>query len=118
MGAIQSANVTLMVKDFPAAVAFYSDALGFNVKMRAGNDWCELETTGLSLALHPTYGQPIQPGSAATIGLQVGDIKATMEELKGKGVSFTSDVIDTGHLLLANFVDPEGNPMYLAQLPS
>jgi predicted enzyme related to lactoylglutathione lyase len=115
---IQSANVTLMVRDFPAAVDFYSGALGFSVRMRAENDWCELEAPGLSLALHPTYGQPIEPGTAATLGFQVADIRAAIADLQAKGVSFASDVIDTGHLLLANFVDPEGNPMYLAQLPS
>ena len=112
----QGANVTLMVQDFPAAVTFYSDVLGFAIKMRAGNDWCQLETPGLSLALHPTYCQPKAPGSASTIGLQGADIKVACEDLKGRGVNFTSDVIDTGHLLLANFTDPDGNPMYLAQL--
>ena len=115
---IQSANVTLMVKDFPAAVAFYSDVLGFSVRMRAGDQWCELEAPGLSLALHPAMGQDVQPGGAATMGFQVADIRASMEELKSKGARLTSDVIDTGHLLLANFVDPDGNALYLAQLPS
>lgn len=110
-----SANVTLMVKDFPAALAFYTDTLGLTLKMRAGDEWAELEAPGLNLALHPTRGQAVSPGSAATLGLQVADINAAYEQLKGRGVTFTSSVLDTGHLLLANLTDPEGNPIYLMQ---
>ena len=111
-----SANVTLMVKDFPGALDFYTLAVGFTLKMRAGNEWAELEAPGLNLALHPTHGQEVHPGSAATLGFQVADIHAAYEQLQARGVSFTSPVIDTGHLLLANFTDPDGNPLYLMQL--
>src|SRR5437764_506710 len=113
-----SANVTLMVNDFPAAVAFYTEKLGLELKTRAGNEWAELAAPGLSLALHPSHGMALQPGGSTSFGLQVADINAASTELKARGVTFTTDVIDTGHLLLANLIDPEGNQIYLMQLPA
>jgi predicted enzyme related to lactoylglutathione lyase len=112
----KGANVTLMVKDFDAAFAFYSEALGFDVKTRSGNEWAELAAPGLNLALHPAHGQELTHGGATTLGLQVDDIRTTYDELKSRGVQFGGPVMDTGHLLLANFADPEGNPLYLMQM--
>ena len=110
------ANVTLMVTDFARAFAFYSESLGFTVKMRAGDEWAELEAPGLNLALHPAHGQNLTHGGASTVGLQVEDIHAAYDQLQARGVEFSGPVLDTGHLLLANFNDPEGNPLYLMQL--
>jgi hypothetical protein len=41
------------------------------------------------------------------------DVKATVEELKGKGVEFTSEIIDAGFGLLVNLRVPGGGEIGL-----
>ncbi len=111
-------NVTLTVQDFDAAVRYYTDTLGFDLKARFGNDWAEVAVAGLTVGLHPAYeGAPTGTGiGKAAVGLEVADIAAGVTALQAKGVAFTTDIQDNGFLKIAHFADPEGNPLYLTQV--
>jgi catechol 2,3-dioxygenase-like lactoylglutathione lyase family enzyme len=109
-------NTTIMVKDFAKAFDFYASTLGLDVAMRAGNDWAELTAPGLTIGLHAAiHGEPVGGGPGVTIGLQVENLDAAMDELKAKGVNFPH-VIEADGRRFAYFNDPEGTTLYLAQL--
>jgi catechol 2,3-dioxygenase-like lactoylglutathione lyase family enzyme len=114
----KGANVTLMVADMDRAVEFYAQTLGLELKVRYGNEWAEIAAPGLTLGLHQARG-PIaraDPDIGISIGLEVDDIDATVEELKAKGVLFPSSIRETDDLREASFVDPDGTSLYLAEL--
>lgn len=114
---IEYGNVTVMVGEMSRAVAFYTETLGMRLKMRAGDHFAEVETTGLTVGLHPQGPHTPKAGTegAMSIGLQVADIEKAMAELKAKGVTFTAGPTDDGYVTLAFFADPDGNPLYLCQ---
>jgi predicted enzyme related to lactoylglutathione lyase len=45
--------------------------------------------------------------------LQVDDVEAARKELEAKGVVFSEETFDTGVCHMAQFVDPDGNPLTL-----
>ena len=110
-----SGNVTVMVRDFEGAVRFYTDALGMDLRMRAGMDWAEVGVPGLTIGLHHASYDLGPAGGHGSIGLQVDDIDATVALLRSRGVQ-PSDIEDNGFLKIAHFHDPEGNPLYVTQL--
>jgi catechol 2,3-dioxygenase-like lactoylglutathione lyase family enzyme len=114
----KTGNVTLMVSDMDRAVAFYIQKLGLELKVRYGNDWAEVVGPGLMLGLHQAQG-PIarsDPAIGISIGLEVDDLDAAVLELKARGVVFPAGVRETNELREASFADPDGTPLYLAQI--
>jgi catechol 2,3-dioxygenase-like lactoylglutathione lyase family enzyme len=114
----KTGNVTLMVSDMDRAVAFYIQKLGLELKVRYGNDWAEVVGPGLTLGLHQAQG-PIarsDPAIGISIGLEVDDLDAAVLELKARGVVFPAGVRETNELREASFADPDGTPLYLAQI--
>jgi catechol 2,3-dioxygenase-like lactoylglutathione lyase family enzyme len=110
-------NVTLMVSDFNRAVRFYTETLGLLLKSRAGDAWAEVQAPGLTIGLHPAGEQGPQPGQASSfsIGLEVEKLDTAMAALKEKGVEFVHTVDDKA-ARFAFFSDPDGTPLYLAEL--
>ena len=65
------------------------------------------------------HGGPIarsDPNIGISIGLEVDDIDAAVGELKAKGVLFPSSIRETNDLREASFADPDGTPLYLAEI--
>jgi predicted enzyme related to lactoylglutathione lyase len=54
-----------------------------------------------------------QPPPSVTI--ETGDIGATVEELKSRGVEFISDVLEFPWGYVAQFEDPDGNRLQLRE---
>jgi predicted enzyme related to lactoylglutathione lyase len=54
-------------------------------------------------------------GGSTSIGFSVDDLDKVIQELKAKGVMFTSGVVDDGQVRIASFMDPDGNQLYLSQ---
>ena len=108
-------NVTVMVKDFDAAVRYYTDTLGFELKARFGNEWAEVAAPGLTVGLHPAHEGAATGMGQASLGLQVADIAAAVAALQAKGVGFTTGIQDKGYIQIAYFADLEGNALYLTQ---
>ncbi|MHC4934739.1 MAG: VOC family protein [Planctomycetota bacterium] len=113
-------NITIYVSDFPASLAFYTEALGFPIHHRAGDHWAEIDAGGgLRLGLHPATPHAPPPGTPGgmSVGFRVTDtIEAAMEELEERGVLFEGAVQDDGAVRFVSFCDPDGNALYLFEL--
>jgi predicted enzyme related to lactoylglutathione lyase len=105
--------VTVFVKDYPAALKFYSETLGLEhsvdyEKIPAG----EFETGSLTLQIMDaaSIGQEFKP-SGHPIALHVEDVEAARAKLESDGVEFLADTIDSGVCHMALFKDPDGNAL-------
>jgi predicted enzyme related to lactoylglutathione lyase len=59
------------------------------------------------------FGAQYQPQANSIVLLQVDDVEAARKELEAKGVQFDGETFDTGVCHMANFTDPDGNPLTL-----
>jgi len=111
-------NVTLMVADMDRAVGFYVEKLGLELKVRYDNEWAEVAAPGVTIGLHQARGPIARSDSSIgiSIGLEVDHIEAAVGELKPKGVLFPSSIRETNDLREASFADPDGTPLYLAEI--
>lgn len=118
---IHGGNTTVYVRDINLSIRFYTDVLGLALRMRAGDNWAEIDAgPGLVIGLHPSTPPhtppPGTPGSLA-IGLNVSvEIETVRQKLEERGVSFHGPIVEDEHVRLAFFSDPDGNPLYLAQV--
>ncbi|HEX9711556.1 MAG TPA: VOC family protein [Actinomycetota bacterium] len=100
-----------------AAVAFYRDALGLEMRSRVGDDWAQFEIGGSTMALHGTRGAP-SPSAGATVVFEVEDLEAAMRQLGARGVAFDSEITevpDSGRFVQLR--DPAGNILQIYQPP-
>jgi len=104
---------TVFVKDYPAALKFYSETLGLEhsvdyERIPAG----EFETGSLTLQVMDAgaIGQEFTP-SGHPIALHVEDVAAAREKLEAEGVEFMGETIDSGVCHMAFFRDPDGNAL-------
>jgi catechol 2,3-dioxygenase-like lactoylglutathione lyase family enzyme len=109
--------VTVQVRDFDAAVAWYSDVLGLSVLSLEPDEFCMLVPSGsqgTALALATDHPDRIssRPGTGWAPTLVVDDFDATVTELRQRGVTFDAEEegSDEGYRLV-RVLDPEGNPI-------
>ena len=115
---LNEGNVTVMVSNMKKALDFYTQSLGLKLKYRAGNDWSEIETPGLTIGLHLAGKHGPRPGKSESlsIGFTVKKLETAMAALKRKGVRFSPRLVDEEPVRLAFFADPDGTPLYLCQV--
>ncbi len=107
--------VTVPAKDFEESVRFYGEVLGLPAGKRWGDlPGAEFQAGDLTVAvMDPTaFGQEFRPHSLP-IAFQVDDVAAAREQLKGQGVEFIGEIIDSGVCNQAMFRDPAGNVLDL-----
>ena len=120
----QLVNVRYMVDDVDAAVAFYTEHLGFEVRMSAAPAFADVLRGNLRLLLSgpaSSAGRPMAdgevpgPGGWNRIHLITPDLDAEVERLRAAGVTFRNDVVEGpgGRQILV--VDPSGNLVELFQ---
>jgi predicted enzyme related to lactoylglutathione lyase len=100
-------------QDFGRAVDFYENVLGLEKSKQWGEmPGQEFETGNLTIAVvqMDAFGQDFSP-HRAPIALRVDDVPAAKAELESRGVTFKSDVIDSGVCHQAIFEDPDGNAL-------
>lgn len=124
---LHGGNATVMVTEMDRAVDFYVGTLGLALAFRAGGDWAMIAAgEGLTIGLHSSaHGGP-KPGSVGgiSIGFSVSPpIESAVEALGRRGVQFAGArgggvISDQGFVKLAFFADPDGNPLYLAEIPA
>jgi len=59
------------------------------------------------------FGVEYEPQANSIVLLQVDDVAAARSELEAKGVVFDGETYDSGVCQMANFTDPDGNPLTL-----
>jgi uncharacterized protein (TIGR00369 family) len=109
-------SATLAVRNFDESIAFYTDVLGLKLNMRFGDQWAVLDGgAGLLISLMPK-SDDIGPGAAIGLGVSEG-FDDTVQALRERGVEFEDPIIEHRHVKVANFFDPDGNPLYLTSAP-
>lgn len=111
-------SVRYIVDDVDAAVAFYRDRLGFEVRMQPGPGFAMLVRGGLRLLLNAPgggggAGQPMPDGTVPAPGgwnrfqLETDDLDATIASLGG--AAFRNEIVQGrgGRQILLE--DPSGN---------
>jgi catechol 2,3-dioxygenase-like lactoylglutathione lyase family enzyme len=118
---LRTGIATVYVSDMDRAVTYYTDTLGFKLKLRVGNDWAEVDAGGgFGIGLHPHHGgghtpSPGTPGSIS-IGFEVNEpLDKVVATLKSRGVKFHGPIVDDDPVRLAFFGDPDGNALYLCE---
>jgi len=121
---VSTVNVRYLVDDVDAAIAFYTEHLGFSLLSNASPAFAEVARDDLRLLLSgPTSsaGRPMPdgrqpgPGGWNRIEFVVDDIDAEVERLRGAGARFRSDVVRGPGGTQIVFDDPSGNPIELFQ---
>lgn len=108
--------ISYTVEDMDKAEAFYRDVLGMTVTTERGepgtraNGWMELECGDVSIGL-----TAMDPHPNGVMAVAADDVKAAVEELRGKGVEIGMDTIETPVCFMAAIEDPDGNKILLHQ---
>ncbi len=117
-------NVRYMVDDVEAAIAWYTQHLGFEVISSAAPAFADVKRGSLRLLLSgpkSSAGRPMpdgeqpKPGGWNRIHLVVDDLEAEVARLRAAGVRFRNDVVTGpgGAQILVQ--DPSGNFVELFQ---
>ncbi len=113
-------NVGVFVKDQEKALDFYTNKLGFEVLVNedwgGGKRWIEVAPKGAEtrLSLFTPEGMEEQIGSFSRVVFMCDDVRATYEEMKSRGVTFTQELSEESWSAWAQFVDPDGNTFVIA----
>ena len=117
-------NVRYMVDDVETSVDFYTQHLGFSLRMSAAPAFADVLRGPLRLLLSgpkssagrpmPDGTQPV-PGGWNRLHLIVDDIAAEVAQLRAAGLTFRNDIVSgpSGQQILLE--DPSGNVVELFQ---
>ncbi|MEU6559687.1 VOC family protein [Nocardia nova] len=87
---IIGAHTIMYAADADRARAFLRDVLGLP-HIDAGQGWLIFRSPPAELAVHPS---PAAAGGILELYLMCDDLEATIEDLRAKGVEFTSEIIE------------------------
>ncbi len=112
----------VFVADQQRALEFYRDKLGFDVltdePYSEDARWIEVAPRGaqtrLSLARPRAGRAEDRIGGFAHIVFKCEDVRATAEELRGRGVEMVGEVQEESWGVMAQFQDPDGNVFVLS----
>jgi catechol 2,3-dioxygenase-like lactoylglutathione lyase family enzyme len=105
-------RVWYRVKDLDAGRAFYTQQLGFSEEfVDESARWAKLKRGGMEIAL--AEGEPEEESGVATV--DVDDIKAEAERLRGQGVEVGTVLELHGEMRLLDIYDPDGNRIQFAE---
>jgi catechol 2,3-dioxygenase-like lactoylglutathione lyase family enzyme len=119
----QLGRVIVPVSDQDAAIAFYTDKLGFSVTadipFGEGDRWVEVAPPGggAAIALTRPQAEDFQPGRETGVALISPDPRADHDELKEKGVDVDDELMggDGTVPLLFMFRDQDGNQLLIVE---
>lgn len=111
---INGVHAIVFSPDAEKVRSFFADVLNLE-SADAGAGWLIFALPPAELAVHPA-----NDGSRHELYLMCDDIRATLAELRGKGVETARDVSDEGWGLLAAIRLPDGSefPIYQPRHPS
>jgi catechol 2,3-dioxygenase-like lactoylglutathione lyase family enzyme len=104
-------RVWYFVREFDRGRDFYKRLLGFDETFVDWDDkWSKLEHGPMKIAL--SEGEPAEAGVAM---IDVTDVKADADRLRGEGVDVGVVLDVAGQLRIVDVFDPDGNRVQLAQ---
>ena len=104
-------RVWYLVRDFDRGREFYKRVLGFEETYVDWDDrWSKLEHGEMQIAI--AEGEPME-GGVATV--DVDDVKADAERLRGEGVEVGVVLELAGQMRIVDVFDPDGNRVQLTQ---
>lgn len=112
MQTINGTNLTIMVKDINASIAFYQ-GIGFTLKQRWEDNYAMLETTGLTIGLHPGGDEKTNSGTVSA-GLMIDNIDEAKALLDQQGIA-AEPIVDGGSGKYIYFKDPDATVIYFVQ---
>jgi predicted enzyme related to lactoylglutathione lyase len=98
-----------VVSNMDAAITFYRDFLGLNIKFRDGDRWTQFDVNGVALALADPSEGAVPPGGGATVVLEVDNLQEMRDKLMQRGVPVNNIVDMGGHGKYFTAKDPAGN---------
>ena len=107
-------HLVVYVKDMEKSIKFYTEILGFDLEYQSEH-WSviRLGEQEVYVGLHLVESD-IKGGTE--IAFEVDDIQKTKMDLEEKGIVFTREIIEIApNMYLANFVDPDNNPLSIHQ---
>ena len=120
---MSTVGVRYVIDDVSAAVAFYTDVLGFTLDLDASPAFAAVSRDGVRLLLSGdgssgrrplADGRRQVPGGWNRIHVEVGDLASEVARLRAAGVTFRTSEIVTGPGGAQVVIDdPSGNPVEL-----
>ena len=122
---MDQSSVRYIVTDVDAAIAFYTEHLGFRVDLHPAPGFAQVSRGALRLLLNRPGaggagqampdGQVPAPGGWNRIRIEVEDLPDTVARLKAAGGRFRNEIVigNGGQQILLE--DPSGNPIELFQ---
>ena len=97
--------------------AFLRDKLGFDSHTDVGGGWLIFDLPEADMGVHPADANAEHGAPAGThdISFYCDDLRATVAELEGRGVTFDGEVADAGFGLAIGFEMPGGVRVQLYQ---
>lgn len=120
---MEHVSVRYIVSDVDAAIAFYTDILGFRLDMHPAPGFAMLSKGALRMLLNrpgaggagqaTSDGRVPAPGGWNRVQVEVEDLTGTVEKLKRAGCRFRNEIVTGmgGKQILLE--DPSGNPVEL-----
>jgi len=109
---VKPVQVWYHVRDLDAARAFYTDKLGFaETYLDDEGRWARLVHGEMEIAI--AEGDPQEESGVATVDVE--DIKAEAERLRGEGVEVGTVFELHNQMRLLDIYDPDGNRIQLAE---
>jgi catechol 2,3-dioxygenase-like lactoylglutathione lyase family enzyme len=122
-GQMSTVQVRYIVADVDAAIRFYTEQLGFEVRMHPAPAFAMLVRGDLRLLLSapnsaPGGGQVTAasqptPGGWNRFGIQVDDLSGTVDRLRAAGTHFRNEIVTGIGVKQVLVEDPSGNPVEL-----
>ncbi len=104
-------------EDMHRLLPFYRDLLGLRVGVEAPGFvvFGDGRTPAVALGTHSEVRGRASDPARHIVGLETDDITGESQRLKAAGVEFVEDPRDHGNVVVATFMDPEGNLLQLLQ---
>jgi catechol 2,3-dioxygenase len=116
---VTGGNATVFITKMDASIKFYTEVLGMTVTSHYGDAWATVAAGGFEVGLHPGGGKSPAAGTPGSIqiGLMVDDIDAGLVKLKDGGAKAIGEIERGDGGSFVHFGDPDGNTLYLWQMP-
>lgn len=109
---LNGVRVNVKVSTMDEAIRFYVHKLGLTLRNRYGDHYAEIDAAGFIIGLHPGGTRATQENNMS-IGFGVFHFDEEVARLEAHGIAL--NVEKDGHVRLAHFADPDGNPLFLAE---